>query len=299
MTQTRTPAEVDTELAALYEDQAQAEHRRAAWLSSLHREVGDRETGQGRRRAWGMTDAEAVEAANRRIADGTDRDSYISRFLSSLEGNASLLDTVGKNIAFYEEYYRQAGGWSRFFRALSSDGHVHSSQACATCHHGNERTKFGWHPELSGKTEAEAVEEFGEKMCTLCFPSAPANPAFHAPGRRDREAMEAKAAEKAARKALKDAKAITNPDGTPLVIVDHGYRETIGTLVTARNTLLRTMSDIGFDAVVSPHMDHAESRVAIEALVTAIAAKTGEAPEAIRTAAQAKADKKTAKDLKR
>ena len=50
------------------------------------------------------------------------------------------------------------------------------------------------------------IAEFGEKACTVCFPAAPANPHFNGPGRRDREALAARQAEKDARQAAKDAK---------------------------------------------------------------------------------------------
>ena len=33
--------------------------------------------------------------------------------------------------------------------------------------------RYGWLPKLSGMTEAEAVEEHGPALCSVCFPSAP------------------------------------------------------------------------------------------------------------------------------
>lgn len=61
-------------------------------------------------------------------------------------------------------------GWSRFFVVTSSAGHIHSSMHCSTCYF---TTTYGWLPELSGKTEAEAVEAHGPALCSVCFPSAP------------------------------------------------------------------------------------------------------------------------------
>ena len=61
-------------------------------------------------------------------------------------------------------------GWSRFFLVTSSPGHIHSSMHCSTC---RWSTTYGWLPELSGQTEAEAVAEHGPTLCTVCFPSAP------------------------------------------------------------------------------------------------------------------------------
>jgi hypothetical protein len=62
-------------------------------------------------------------------------------------------------------------GWSRFFLCISTGGHIHSSTSCTTC---TITTQFAWITELSGKTEAEAVDQLGEILCSVCFPTAPA-----------------------------------------------------------------------------------------------------------------------------
>ncbi len=66
------------------------------------------------------------------------------------------------------EAERQYEGWSRFF--IVHGGHIHSSMRCHSC---SFATQFGWLPNLSGLTEAEAVAEWGGILCTFCFPSAP------------------------------------------------------------------------------------------------------------------------------
>ena len=48
--------------------------------------------------------------------------------------------------------------------------HIHSSTSCHTL---RPTTKIGWLPELSGLTESDAVDEWGEILCSHCFPSAP------------------------------------------------------------------------------------------------------------------------------
>lgn len=67
--------------------------------------------------------------------------------------------------AIYDTYR-----WSRFFLCTASNGHIHSTTACTTTF---VTTQFAWLPELSGLTEAEAVEAHGEILCSVCFPSAP------------------------------------------------------------------------------------------------------------------------------
>lgn len=58
------------------------------------------------------------------------------------------------------------GGWNRFFHVV----HIHKSMHCSSF---RPTTKVGWLPQLSGRTEAEAVAEQGESLCTICYPSAP------------------------------------------------------------------------------------------------------------------------------
>lgn len=71
----------------------------------------------------------------------------------------------------YAEAAKQHTGWSRFF--LVAGGHIHRSLHCSTCNNGERPTQFGWLPELSGLTEADAVAAHGAILCTVCFPTAP------------------------------------------------------------------------------------------------------------------------------
>lgn len=61
-------------------------------------------------------------------------------------------------------------GWTRFYLVTSSDGHIHNSTACPTTY---LSTTFGWLPDVSGLDEAAAVAAHGERLCSVCFPSAP------------------------------------------------------------------------------------------------------------------------------
>lgn len=86
-----------------------------------------------------------------------------------------------------------ADPWSRFFLVTNGNGHVHSSMRCSTCF---DTTRFAWLPELSGASEHEAVAEYGDMMCTVCFPSAPTDPAFVRAARERAAAEAAKVAAK-------------------------------------------------------------------------------------------------------
>jgi hypothetical protein len=74
-----------------------------------------------------------------------------------------------ETLPYESEFYRR-GGWSRFFLVQNNGGHIHSSMGCSTCY---PTTRFGWLPNLSGQTEAEAVAAHGAILCTVCYPSAP------------------------------------------------------------------------------------------------------------------------------
>jgi hypothetical protein len=148
------------------------------------------------------------------------------------------LDDLRHDAAPYEAVYA-ARPWRRYFLVTNSNGHVHRGMNCSTCF---PTTEYSWLIDLADCDEAKMVEEFGEKACTVCFPDAPALPAFHAPGRRDREAIAAREAEKAAKQAAKDAKSIVDVDGRPLRS-EYGV---IKTKVAARNELSGALKNIAW-----------------------------------------------------
>lgn len=158
-----TPEQVDTELADLW----QTANRAAQRIQDYTKTVED-ERQRGR----------------------SEDDFYVRQYLEKIEeyrrayGAARVAARPGE--ALYE-----AQRWSRFFLVTNGNGHVHSSMECTTCF---ATTQFAWLPELSGKSEHEAVEAYGESMCTVCFPSAPTDPAWIRAAK-DREQAEAKKAE--------------------------------------------------------------------------------------------------------
>lgn len=298
----RSPADVDTELADQHQAMNQAWHDRDRLMDGLHRLLGDTRDRDSR---WMMSEDKILAEAGDKYADHKQNLGYATRLTTTLEQMEAVQQAAyaaDQRIGELNAVYRAAGGWTRFYLARSSDGHVHSHQECSSCHHGKERTEFGWLTELSGKTEAEAVEIFGETMCTVCYPSAPADPNFRSPGSRAQAALDAKAAENAAKQNEKIAKGIT-ADGTELRLPSG---ETTRTLIGAQRLLAQNLGDTAWyravalkDGDTRVHPSEPEWLTDAEALITAIAAKTGRDPEDIRTEAWAKADKKTARDLKR
>lgn len=101
--------------------------------------------------------------------------------------------------------WREHGFWSRFYLVTNANGHVHSSTDCSTCY---DSTNFVWLTNLSGLTEADAVAQEGEILCSVCFPSAPVS-WTNGKGRRDAEAQAKREAEKAERLRKKAEKSLS------------------------------------------------------------------------------------------
>lgn len=169
---TATPVEIDTELARLNGVYVQLIQDRANEGSTAHRINGERAVYRGRQRVYPMPlDTTLVELALK-LADGKILPHEVDKARRVIARIAEIDKELKANQAETElidiEYARRP--WSRFISV--EDGHVHSGTRCAK---GTIRvtTKIGWHPELSGKTEAEAVALLGPMLCTHCFPTAP------------------------------------------------------------------------------------------------------------------------------
>ena len=108
-----------------------------------------------------------TNALNKRqwAIDAVERKSW--RADEELAAATTALAHAGGALKAAEDKYES---WSRFFIVQNVGGHIHSTMSCSTCY---PTTDFGWLPDLSGLTEADAVEEWGEILCTICFPDAP------------------------------------------------------------------------------------------------------------------------------
>lgn len=85
----------------------------------------------------------------------------LSECRAAVDGEQRIVDAC-------EKAWNEHGRWTRFFAVAG--GHIHSSSLCQSL---RPTTRIGWLPELSGKTEQEAVDRYGSVLCTFCFPSAP------------------------------------------------------------------------------------------------------------------------------
>lgn len=180
---TETPRQIDTQLAENYNATLKAQAQLERFESSLKSTAGATYYYRGRQRVTDMTVEEARERVETELAKHTGDDYGYARLgapcsPSSSTGNArralegidaqeaELAELANARFALEARYT----GWSRFFLVTSSTGHIHSSMHCSTC---RPTTTYGWLPELSGQSEAQAVEAHGPALCSVCFPSAP------------------------------------------------------------------------------------------------------------------------------
>jgi hypothetical protein len=175
---TATPAAIDAELARLYLAEAKAEQRVASALVTLRRALDQRENRSGRRPFWPISAPDTIDTARARAAAGDTAPSLYSyrpfaELVDTYDTAVAGADAIEAEAAPLNAEFARRGGWSRFFVVQNNNGHIHSSMSCQTCNRNGARTEFGWNPELSGLSEAEAVAKLGPSLCTVCFPTAP------------------------------------------------------------------------------------------------------------------------------
>lgn len=198
---TATPVEIDTRIADLHDQIGRANRVIGGLTERMLDRAGMRvrhsATWETRRTTYTVTGTflDAIEALTEcaRLMDawraaGYPRDGRPADLAPGYGGSldlAEITEVVAKRTAAIDaryvlwteanelegEYRRRP--WSRYFLVVSSAGHIHSSTACQTC---RRTTGFGWMPERSGQTEAEAIASLGkhaDSLCSVCYPTAP------------------------------------------------------------------------------------------------------------------------------
>lgn len=176
----RHEVEVDTRIAAAYQAYFDAQRNQKQALQSLYYLVPHKLRAK-RYEANGelILNGEFIVASAAKLEElflagviGSPLESY------QRQREAEEFDTFRAKVAAvkvaYDAYVavsKEYDGWSRFF--LVPGGHIHSSMDCSTCNHRGTQTEFGWLPDLSGLSEADAVAIHGPWLCTVCYPSAP------------------------------------------------------------------------------------------------------------------------------
>ncbi len=199
---TMTPVEIDTELYELYGKVADlnTKKHRAHRLVKMIEETEP-----------GSYESKLPERSPKRHAE------LVAEMLK-LQAEVDLLQY--EEINRREDEWVRRGRWTRYYLVTNTNGHVHKDMDCTTCFF---TTQYAWLTEQSGMSAEDLVELAGEKACTTCFSWAPVDvlkrkTKLEAPEQKKvRLEREAKRAAAAAKKA---AKAIANPDGTPLEVFD-------------------------------------------------------------------------------
>jgi hypothetical protein len=162
-----TPVEIDTFLAANWEEQAKA-NRKLAWAKSAVRRIAGQKQDR-RTELWNGTLTEAIDRCSEIAQVSGYAGNQANGALDDLLDARNELETLTEEAIPYEaEYTRRP--WNRYFIVRNSNGHVHRERNCSTCY---STTVYGWIVELADASEEALVAEYGELACTVCFPSAP------------------------------------------------------------------------------------------------------------------------------
>jgi hypothetical protein len=168
----KTPVEIDTELAVLYQQETVARNKHERIQHSLHESLLRREQGLPCYTPY-------------------DEDDEATAY-------QELHAIIDRELPFEAEYERRP--WQRYWHVTNVNGHIHTSMGCSSC---QPTTQYAWRTDLSGLTEQEVVEREAYNACTICMPIAPAEQK----AARERYNAEQKAQRAAERDAKKQAKA--------------------------------------------------------------------------------------------
>ena len=166
------PKAHDIKTAAAFIELAKADQKVAQATQRIIHAAGSQKRLQGKetKRGWGYEDEWLPFDQALGVVEAMAAQSPVNEHDQMIETYEDAMIAVGTLQNEIEEMEAQYTGWSRFFLVTSSAGHIHRSMHCATCF---SSTGYGWLPELSGLTEAEAVEAHGPALCSVCFSSAP------------------------------------------------------------------------------------------------------------------------------
>jgi hypothetical protein len=170
------PAEHDARQSVAMQERAKIQHDIERISDRMHRLADDRSGYRGRTKIWTLTEAEVIERIRKlaRLGNVLELRAGV-RPADLLKQHAELsarIAGLNSDIKAMDETWR-AAGWTRWIECLNSDGHIHSWFGCSTLNRGLHATQLNWRTDLSGKTQAEAIADFGPRLCSVCFPDAP------------------------------------------------------------------------------------------------------------------------------
>lgn len=298
------PTDIDGELASLYQQRYQAEARRESQYAFTAKEIARHVYGRGWRETANQREvAEAIEdIRNTPAAERTYHQRELLEHHERVEALNHELASIASQMKPYDREFARRGGWTRAFLVSNGNGHVHKDMNCSTC---RPTTQYHWVTELSGHDESEVVDAAGERACTCCYPSAPAEVReratrlFTPDEVEQQQAREARAEAARQRDAAKIAKALT-PDGSPFKVecTRNGYpsRERFATERAATTWMVSNMAD--YQGWMRDRTMDDSMREAHEDIITAIAEKHSKPVEEVRADIEKKVQAKVRRDAR-
>lgn len=289
----QTPVEIDTALADLYMQENRAQRSVDGTVERLLSAV---QPNHWSRKVPTMKPAEVLAEAKRCVDDETIapyKRENLSGLLTKLDADQSEVARLSAESDVLDDEFDRRGRWTRAFLVDNTNGHVHSSMNCSTCH---PTTRYAWMTDYSGGTEEAVVEDAGKRACTVCYPSAPVD-TLNRPTKMFTESEKTAAVERedrAVAKVEREAKRLEKallPSGEPLRVPtwqDHNGRthyDDFKSLVAARTRL----TDFHEEWRKSPSQYDIEAK---QMLAEAIAAKEGKTVDVVLAEAQVRAAKR-------
>lgn len=283
----------DAKLSELHELLYRARRGVENQRERLHYAAGDRKQGYGSRAYWRMTLEEVLLKVEGQTGMGH-HGIQVAEALQEYREGVAQVQGLEERVEVQNREWYEHGQWSRFI--VVGGGHIHNSLGCFTL---RWDTRTYWLPELSGETEAEAVEQYGEALCSHCFPSAPTSwkqretvplgeDGKPLTRRQQQELREIRQAEKQAKEAEKQAAGVFDPDtGELLSKTERGWT----------NAIASTLGDIRWYEFDHPSMPKWERWV--EYAIRVLAVKRGVDAGELRKELEAKADKSHAAKIRK
>jgi hypothetical protein len=272
----KTPVEIDTALANLYNEKFDLEMK--------------------------------IDSYRRSIEVYAEREYYASAKSKAEAKVRELVLEVGEVLKKKRVLEDKYTGWSRAFLVSNTNGHIHSSMDCATCF---DTTRYVWLTDLSGQDRLEIAGLAGEKACSVCYPDAPSEYFARKCQLEDPavvKAREERAEAKAVREAKRLAVGVFNPDGSAVKVrSSYGgrYLDELKTERTARIWAKDTgcwIANYHADKREGWKVEREETLANLEAdfemVLVALAFKAGVEVDVVRAEIQDKIDKQLAKNAR-
>jgi|DEB0MinimDraft_6_1074348.scaffolds.fasta_scaffold02887_8 hypothetical protein len=144
----KTPAQIDTEIARI-----------GGLIGAQTGRIGDA------RRAIAL----AKERINQGASDAGKQPAAIEAAEAEIAAAEAAIVSLREEIAPYKGQYEERR-WTRYYLVNNSNGHIHKNLNCSTCF---VTTEYSWLFECSGRTPEDLISEYGEDVCSECYPQAP------------------------------------------------------------------------------------------------------------------------------